>query len=84
MDPLFNCVPSVHLCADGTADMLVTDILNSGTYVDNGDTIETMWGAGDVPDTIVFTVSPDGTVLTDDWNQWEWTLNPAPEFPLCD
>lgn len=73
-DPLFNCTPSLELCADGTATMLVTDIINGGIHEREGEIIATEWGPGDVPPEIGFTASDDGALLTDDWQGWDWSL----------
>ena len=36
-DPLYNCEPTLTLCPDGGFQLLVTDILNGGTYEIDGD-----------------------------------------------
>lgn len=81
-DPLYNCTPVLELCADGKAVMLVTDIVNTGTYERAGDVITSKWDVGDVPSDIVFAVSEGGQVLTDDWRSWEWTFA-EDDFSFC-
>ena|GEM_PF-4183412 len=79
-DPLFNWVPSLDLCADGRAFMRVTYIVNGGTFTQDAAIILTRWEPGDVPSAINFTLSADGAEVTGDWQDWTWTLNPAPAF----
>lgn len=70
-DPIINCSADLAFCEDGTSFILLTDIINIGTYTETGSTIVTNWGVGDVPPTIVFTVQSDGTV-TDDIFGFVW------------
>jgi hypothetical protein len=59
-DPLYNCEPSLTLCPDGSFQLLVTDILNAGTYEIDGDELRaTLDGPGDVPRHIVGTLDDD-------------------------
>ena len=83
-DGLTNCAPSIELCPDGSATMLVTDIANGGTYTVEGDEITARFEVGDVPDVIVFTRSDDAGTLVDDWLEWEWLRVEDPEFSGCD
>ena len=83
-DGLVNCAPSIELCPDGSATMLVTDIANGGTYTEEGDAITARFEAGDVPDVIVFTRSDGGGVLVDDWLEWEWLRVEDPAFSGCE
>jgi hypothetical protein len=76
-DPLFNCTPTIELCPDGEAIMLVTDILNTGTHERRGATVVTEWEVGDVPPSIELTISGDELELVDDWQGWTWTLAEA-------
>jgi len=80
---LFNCTPSVHLCADGSAIMLVTDIANGGTFTEDGAIIVARFEAGDVPETVTFTASEGGLTLVDDWQSWQWQRNDDPAASLC-
>ena len=82
-DPEFNCYPSVELCSDGRAVMMVTDIVNGGTYTKNDGTVTTSWPSADVPSQIVFQTTADGRGLTDDWQGWLWEGS-EPEFPSCE
>jgi hypothetical protein len=81
-DPLFNCAPSMSLCADGSATILVTDIMNAGSYAETDDAITTTWEAGDVPSEIEFAIADDGSTLEDDWQGWTWTLVEDGD-PIC-
>jgi hypothetical protein len=81
-DPLFNCTPSLSLCADGSATILVTDIVNAGSYTETDDAITTAFESGDVPSEIEFTIADDGATLEDDWQRWAWTLMPDAD-PIC-
>lgn len=84
-DGLVNCAPSVDFCDDGTVTMLVTDIVNDGTYTEAGDEIVGTFPTADVPETITFTFQGDDhEVLIDDWSSSEWTLIADPEFSRCD
>jgi hypothetical protein len=82
-DLTFNCYPGIELCDDGSAHLLVTDIMNGGTYVEDSTAIVATFDGGDVPATMIFTPSTDGRTLTDDWQTWEW-LATAVEYSSCD
>ena len=70
-DPIFNCSADLTLCQDGSSYILVTDIINEGTYIETETTIFSNWEFGDVPPEISFTVQSDGT-LTDDVYGYTW------------
>jgi hypothetical protein len=83
-DPLYNCTPSLELCSGSNrAYMLVTDIVNVGTYLDGNATLRTEFPSGDVPPAIRFGYQAID-VLVDDWLGWTWTLDPAPMFSSCE
>jgi len=81
-DPLFNCTADLELCGDGRAVMLVTDIVNDGTYTEADGVIVTEWDGGDIPARIAFSIE-SATLLTDDWNGWSWTAV-SREFSFCE
>ena len=80
-DPLFNCTADLALCDDGRAVILVTDIINDGTYTQSGETIAAAWGAGDVPAQVEFTLQSDGSLI-DNWNGWTW-LRSSDQSSFC-
>jgi hypothetical protein len=82
-DGLLNCAPTVHFCDDGRAEILVTDILNAGTWVASGDGIVASFPVADVPETIRFALAGDGEQAVDDWLAWEWLRVAAPAFSPC-
>lgn len=67
-----HCCATLRLGVDGRADLIVTDIMNSGGYRLEADAIVfTRETPGDVPDTVRFAIGADGT-LTDDVAQRSW------------
>lgn len=76
-DPEFfiNCYQVVELCTDGSAYLMLTDIIDRGTYVRGDGAIETTWeGASGAPPSVTFTVTSE-TTLVDDAYDLEWTLD---------
>ena len=77
-DPDFfiNCYQVLELCPDGSASLMLTDVIDPGTYQRDAEAITTMWGDGGAPSEIVFdVVSP--TELVDDAYGLTWTLDEA-------
>jgi len=72
-DPIVNCTADLVLCKDGSATLLLTDIINGGTYTETSTSISTSWGVGDAPESIVFSKQPDST-LVDDQFGLVWAL----------
>ena len=80
-----NCYQIMDLCPDGSGTMMLTDIINPGTYVLDGDTLTSSWSSGDAPPTMVFE-GASGDELTDDIWGYAWELTDDPLFGLgsCD
>ncbi len=53
-DPIFNCTSDLMLCQDGSAFLLLTDIINGGSYTETDSEISTNWGQGDAPESMFF------------------------------
>jgi hypothetical protein len=85
-DGLFNCRPSIVLCPDGRYELLVTDIINEGTYAIDGDELRfTMTGAGDAPDAFVGTIGDDDTLASPDLPYSPWPrIDAAPYRDACE
>lgn len=61
-----NCTQWLLLDEAGRAEIMVTDIINTGTWLDQADTIETTWpNPGDVVPSIVFTKVEETPDLVD-------------------
>ena len=72
-DPLANCEPSITIREDGTARVVITDVINEGSIGYEGDGWR--WNSArpsDAASTIYFTPSADGTTVTSDYMQWVW------------
>ena len=80
-----NCYQTAEFCPDGSAEMMVTDIINSGTYVIDGQVLTfTRSGPGDVAETVVVDLISD-TEIHDRASDVIWTLGAEDEFPTyCD
>lgn len=72
-EPIFNCTEDLILCKDGSASIILTDIINSGTYTETDSTISTNWEAVDVPMSIFFTKQEDFSLLDSTFGL-TWTL----------
>ena len=61
-----NCAQTLSLRADGSATIIVTDIINPGTWLDSPTQVETHWSAqGDVVEEIIFDKADNGSDLVD-------------------
>lgn len=66
-----NCFQSARFGKDGKVALLVTDIMNLGTYTVSGSkVILTFPGGGELP-SFVFTVNGDGTLTDAQGNVWQ-------------
>lgn len=73
---IMNCCAQATFRANGQAELIVTDIMNAGTYVRGADTIVfTRTTPGDVPAKVTFAIGTDGA-LTDDMASERW-VRPA-------
>lgn len=69
-----NCEQWATFCANGRAEIVVTDISNPATYrVDDGIVTVRLTGPGDAPQTMRFRLSADGNTLTDVGGTRTWT-----------
>lgn len=75
-DGIFNCTADFYLCKDGSAFLLLTDILNAGTYVEMEGKIESQWGFGDVPSQVNFVKQADFSLIDDAFG-FTWTKTVA-------
>ncbi len=67
-----NCCAFAVFKADGSAEMMVTDIMNGGTYVLGDGIIDfTRESPGDVADQVRFVMGAGDTLIDDD-AQWSW------------
>jgi len=83
-DGIFNCTADLYLCKDGSAFLLLTDIINSGTYVEVEGKIESQWGFGDVPSQIDFVKQADLSVIDNSWGfTWNKTVSES-TMSWCD
>ena len=79
-----NCYQTVDFCPSGEATIVVTDILNRGTYSVSGATITASWETGDVPSDMGFTLDEDTDTLVDDLAANVWERQSGPEWqPNC-
>ena len=68
-----NCYQVLELCPDGMATLMLTDILNIGSYQRSGNAIETTWPTpGDTPDSVDFTHDAVNDTLTDQLWIYSW------------
>lgn len=80
-----NCYRVLDLCPDGSAFVMVTDIVNPGTYTRSGTTIEGSFPVGDVPETMTFEHNLMRDSLVDDTWGYVWTrAETAPQLGSCD
>jgi hypothetical protein len=71
-----NCCAWVLFGVDGRAEILVTDILNAGSYrLESGAIVFTRESPGDVPDTLRFTVGEDGAITDANGGTWRRQLS---------
>jgi hypothetical protein len=70
----FNCSQTVSLYSDGTARIMVTDIINPGTYTVEKDKITvTPTRPSEFADPMIFTLTYNQRNLVDQYLQvWEW------------
>jgi hypothetical protein len=84
-DPDFfiNCYQEVDFCPDGSAVLILTDIVWSGTYAVGDGYIDTSWpDTSEGPDALRFDiVSPRH--LTDEVVQWDWLLAEDASVSYC-
>jgi hypothetical protein len=76
-----NCYQVVEFCADGEAALMLTDIINPGTYSLAPNLVTAEFPGGDAPGTMVFTLTGD-TLATDDVFDLDWERNVDPVFSL--
>ena len=70
-----NCSQQLELRGDGTATIVVTDIINRGTWAEDASTITTTWPRpADVVESIVFSKQPDTNDLVDEYGT-VWTCS---------
>ncbi len=68
--PDLNCFPSLKLTKDGKAELIVTDVVNHGTYYVFEKTLTIEFEPySEVGDTLTFTLSDDGKSATNDKGQ---------------
>lgn len=73
-DFFFNCYQEVVFCPDRSATIMLTDIINAGTYrVRSRRVTLDLRQPAEVSGPLRFTVSPDGQSLTADWSGAVWT-----------
>lgn len=67
-----NCYQMAWFCPSGLAEVIVTDIVNSGSYAIDGETVAIDWTAsGDLPADFDFTILHDDALI--DAAGLEWT-----------
>jgi hypothetical protein len=70
-----NCTRIVQFCPDGSAAVMVTDIVISGSYEIDGASIAASWRSGDVPSMMLFTQTSDTEILDDSFGlTWTWSV----------
>jgi hypothetical protein len=76
-----NCYRTAEFCADGYAEIVVTDIFNGGVYeLRDGGLHVTTTAGGDLPDDPVFEVLSDSE-LRDTWLGETWKLDLDGKLP---
>jgi hypothetical protein len=70
--PIFNCWQTLDLCPDGDAFLIVTDIVNVGTYEVGDAVISTTFESGDVPELVDFAIDVDGNLVAEDLGTRTW------------
>jgi hypothetical protein len=79
-----NCWQVVDFCPSGEATIILTDIINAGTYAVDDATVTTEWDVGDAPASIVFTLDANADTLTDDLDGAVWERQTGAQWsPNC-
>lgn len=72
-DFFFNCSQTIDFFVDGDVEMMVTDIINPGTYEIRGRRVTLKFGfTPELPSTIDFELSRDEQILTEVKTGKEW------------
>ena len=81
-----NCFQSAWFCPNGSVEIVVTDILNSGSYgIVNGEVQVALAFPGDMPSTFAFTVGQDDTLIDAAGVVWQRDLTgERVGIPMCD
>jgi hypothetical protein len=83
-----NCDQVVEFCANGDAWLLVTDIVNKGTftYLDGAAQVRfpVAGKEPEVPEVLMFSVATDESMLTDGWLRQDWELDATRSWSMCD
>ncbi|MES2644837.1 MAG: hypothetical protein V4850_35445 [Myxococcota bacterium] len=76
-----NCYATAVFCADGDAEVILSDIINSGIYGTDGFTITGSFpdGSGEIADDETFAIESE-TTIRDTTNGLEWTLDTEGRF----
>lgn len=75
-DFFFNCTQSVDLKSDGSATVILTDIINSGTYeITDNVLVITLNGASDAPPKMTFIIDRTGRNLIREGTTTIWELS---------
>jgi hypothetical protein len=76
-----NCYATAVFCADGDAEVILTDIVNSGIYGTDGLTITGSFpdGSGEIAEDETFAIESE-TTIRDTTNGLEWTLDTEGRF----
>ncbi|MDP2304928.1 MAG: hypothetical protein Q8P18_02760 [Pseudomonadota bacterium] len=76
-----NCFATAVFCADGDAEVIVTDIISSGVYGVEGTTISGFFpdASGEIAEDESFLIESDAT-LRDATNGYAWTLDVEDRF----
>lgn len=69
-----NCTQTLNLSKNGSAEVMVTDIINSGTYEISNGKITVRTEGGDSPPEMVFTIDRTGRNLILDGSSSVWEL----------
>jgi hypothetical protein len=81
MDLGLNCYQIVEFCDDGEAAIMLTDIINPGTYTLAPNEVTASFPGGDAPDTMIFSLTGDD--LATDSTYWlEWYRSDDPIFSM--
>ncbi len=71
----FNCSQIAVFCTNGDVILMITDILNGGTYeIDGRSVILSFTSNPEVPRTVSFTLSADGNSMIERESGTHWTL----------
>lgn len=75
-----NCHMTAVFCADGDAEVMLTDIVYPGIYGVDGAAIDGLFDAGgEIPDDLDFTATSE-TTIEDSAYAWTWTRSEDPIF----